>query len=66
VPEQEYAQLATVVEGVDVVVSCWTEVPAAPEAEPQQAEQPVEAPAETPAAPETATVAGETETGVAQ
>jgi hypothetical protein len=76
VPEQEYAQLATVVEGVDVVVSCWTDIPAAPQttqhAETAQASDAAPAPetptaeAETAAVGETAPVAAEAGTAVAQ
>ncbi|MEY9876572.1 hypothetical protein ABH931_006082 [Streptacidiphilus sp. MAP12-33] len=49
VPAQEYAHLATVIEGIDVVVTCWTPIPDT-EAAPQQV---AEAPVETPVPPET-------------
>lgn len=66
VSDQEYARLATVIEGVDVVVSCWTPIPAAPAAETvpepvaSETEQVAEAPVDTTPAPE----AAEAETAV--
>lgn len=63
VPAQEYAHLATVIEGVDVVVSCWTPIPEAAPPETALA-APVEEPPDT-ATEVPAAATPETDTAVA-